>query len=200
MTGRGPLLLRLTRIAGRLILSTFFRLSVQGLSHLPRKGGFVLLPKHQRWEDVPLLSLAVPRPLHYVAKHELFLNPLSRRFFTALGGIPLNRARPLESRPFLRIVTGLLREGEGIVVFPEGTYYPGLMGPGRQGIVRMIRRRVPVSFVPVGIRYGETGIRRAVRIAFGRPIQGGAGMEEGAFFSAVMAEISRLSGLEGGGA
>ena len=94
MARRRPLLLRVTKIAARSILSVFFRLRVEGLSHLPGRGGVVLLPKHQRWEDIPLLGLAVPRPLHYVAKQELFLNPLSRWLMTSLGGIPLNRKRP----------------------------------------------------------------------------------------------------------
>jgi 1-acyl-sn-glycerol-3-phosphate acyltransferase len=194
--GQKPLLLDLTRIAARSILSIFFRLRVEGLSHLPREEGFVLLPKHQRWEDVPLLGLAVPRPLHYVAKQELFLNPLSRWLMTSLGGIPLNRKRPLKSRRFLRVVMELLREGEGIVVFPEGTYFPEVMGSPRRGLVRMIRHRLPVPFVPVGIRYAREGRPRLVRIAFGRPIPGDPEeAEEDAFFAAIMGEIARLSGL-----
>ncbi|MEW6664226.1 MAG: lysophospholipid acyltransferase family protein [Thermodesulfobacteriota bacterium] len=195
MGGQQSFLLRLTRIAARSILSIFFRLRVEGLSHLPAKGGFVLLPKHQRWEDVPLLGLAAQKPLHYVAKQELFLNPLSRSFMTSLGGIPLNRKRPLQSRPFLKLVLELLREGEGIVVFPEGTYYPEVMGPLRKGLIRMIRNRVPVPFVPVGIRYERKGRPRLVRIAFGRPITGDPEVDEEAFFAAVMGEIARLSAL-----
>jgi 1-acyl-sn-glycerol-3-phosphate acyltransferase len=194
--GRRPLILRLTKIAGRSILSIFFRLRVEGLSHLPRKGGFVLLPKHQRWEDGPLLGLAVPRPLHYVAKQELFLNPLSRWFMTSLGGIPLDRKRPLQSRHSLRVVIEVLRKGEGVVVFPEGTYYPEVMGPARRGIVRMIRSRVRVPFVPVGIRYARRGRPGLVQVAFGQPVPGEAEMEEGAFYAAVMGEIARLSELE----
>lgn len=196
MGGRRPLIQRLTKIAGRFILPIFFRLRVEGLSHLPRKGGFVLLPKHQRWEDVPLLALAVPRPLHYVAKQELFLNPLSRWFMTSLGGIPLNRKRPLESRHSLREMIEVLRKGQGVVVFPEGTYYPEVMGPGRRGLMRMIRSLVRVPFVPVGIRYARRGRPRLVQVAFGRPVPGEAEMEEGAFHAAVMGEIARLSELD----
>jgi 1-acyl-sn-glycerol-3-phosphate acyltransferase len=193
--GQNPLLLCTTRVAARFILSFVFRLRVEGLSHLPAKGGFVLLPKHQRWEDVPLLGLAVKVPLHYVAKQELFLNPLSRWLMTSLGGIPLNRRRPLESRPYLKAVTGLLREGKGVVVFPEGTYYPGVMGPARRGLVRWIRSRQPVPFVPVGIRYLTEGWPRPVRVAFGPPIPPESEMEEEVFCAAVMGEIARLTGL-----
>lgn len=55
----------------------------------------------------PILSI-------YVAKHELFTNPLSNWFLGSLGGIPLNRDRPLESRRSIRAMIEFLREGEGV--------------------------------------------------------------------------------------
>ena len=76
-------------------MAPFFRLDVLGLDHLPRDSAFILLCKHQRWEDIPLLGLASPRPLYFIAKYELFKSRLGSRFFGSLGGIPLNRQRPL---------------------------------------------------------------------------------------------------------
>jgi 1-acyl-sn-glycerol-3-phosphate acyltransferase len=187
--------LRLTKIVGRLFLSVFFRMRTEGLSHLPKEGAFLLLPKHQRWEDVPLLGLAVPKSLYYVAKHELFRNPLSHWFMTSLGGIPLNRWRPIESRRSMRAVIDLLRRGEGVVLFPEGTYFKDGIGPARRGLLRMIRKRVDVPCIPVGIRYAGKGGRRLVRIAFGAPVSGEPGWEETDFLNALMREISRLSDL-----
>jgi len=67
----------LTRIAAKLCLYPFFRIQVYGLENLPGKNAFILLPKHQRWEDIPLLSLATPRPLYYIAKHELFMKKIA---------------------------------------------------------------------------------------------------------------------------
>jgi 1-acyl-sn-glycerol-3-phosphate acyltransferase len=188
--------LRLTKISGRLFLFPFFRIRTEGLAHLPKEGAFLLLPKHQRWEDVPLLGLAVPKSLYYVAKHELFRNPLSRWFMTSLGGIPLNRWRPLESRRSLRAVIDLLRKGEGVVIFPEGTYFKDGVGPGQRGLLRMIRKRVEVPCIPVGIKYGgKKGRRRPVRIAFGPPVRAEPGVKEGDFLERLMQEISRLSNL-----
>ena len=65
---------------------------------MPEKGPFILLPKHQRWEDIPIIDLALQKPLYYIAKYELFNNVLFRWFITSAGGIPLNRERPMESR------------------------------------------------------------------------------------------------------
>lgn len=195
---RNDQVLRATRATGRILLSPFFRLETEGAENLPKDCAFVLLPKHQRWEDIPLLSLASPRPLYYVAKYELFRNGLSAWFIRSLGGIPLNRKKPLESRRALKAVIGHLRQGEGMVVFPEGTYYRGTVGPGQQGVVRLILSRIQLPFVPVGIQYSP-GARTPVRIRFGEKFYGKDYGSAAAFVEGMMGEIARLSGLKAGG-
>ena len=179
----------------RILLTPFFRIEVEGLKNLPRDRAFILLPKHQRWEDIPLLSLATPRPLYYIAKYELFKNALSNRFFSALGGIPLNRQRPLESRRFLQATIELLEKGEGVVIFPEGTYYRNKMGPGQTGMIRFVLSRLALPFIPVGINYATIGWRTRVRINFGKAFQTDATLAADTFVRRMMKEIAALSGL-----
>ena len=185
----------LTRIAAKLCLYPFFRTEVYGLENLPVKNAFILLPKHQRWEDIPLLSLAAPRPLYYIAKYELFTNPVSRWFLSSVGGIPLNRSRPLESRQSFRALIYFLRKGEGIVIFPEGTYYNNEMGRGQVGLIRMIHSRFMVPFIPVGIHYLKKRGKRIVRIDFGRPIYEKSSVTAEGLLDRIMKEIARLSDL-----
>ena len=173
----------------------FFRTEVYGLENLPGKNAFILLPKHQRWEDIPLLSLAAPRPLYYIAKYELFTNPVSRWFLSSVGGIPLNRSRPLESRQSFRALIYFLRKGEGIVIFPEGTYYNNEMGRGQVGLIRMIHSRFMVPFIPVGIHYLKKRGKRIVRIDFGRPIYEKSSVTAEGLLDRIMKEIARLSDL-----
>ena len=61
---------RITRITARLVLGMRYLIDIRGREHLPRDNAFVLLPKHQCWQDVPLVGLATPIFLTYVAKHE----------------------------------------------------------------------------------------------------------------------------------
>jgi 1-acyl-sn-glycerol-3-phosphate acyltransferase len=189
------LLYHLTRVAARISLALFFRSEVEGRHLLPGRGPFVLLCKHQCWQDIPLLALASPWPLYYVAKYELFIRPLSRWFLSALGGLPLNRKRPLTSRDTIRAIVRLIEKGERIAVFPEGTYYKGRMGPGHSGMIRAIHARATVPFVPAGIRYGEGKLRRRVRIRFGRPliVDESTGVE--GLLVRAMREIAELSDL-----
>ena len=155
----------------------------------------MLLCKHQCWQDIPLLGLASPWPLYYVAKYELFIHPLSRWFVSGLGGVPLNRKRPLASRDSIRNIIRLIQNGERIVVFPEGTYYKNKIGPGHSGIIRAIQARAEVPFVPVGIHYDEGKMQKRVRIRFGQPLfaDGTRGMD--AFMVRAMREIGDLSDL-----
>jgi 1-acyl-sn-glycerol-3-phosphate acyltransferase len=186
---------KIVGVIARVFLSPFFRIYREGHEDLPELGPFILLPKHQRWEDIPLLGLAAPCSLLYVAKHELFVHPFSRWLITALGGIPLNRQRPLESRSAIRNLRTMLEGGERIVVFPEGTYYRGRMGPGHVGLIRLIHSRTQVPYVPVGIRYGTGKVRQPVHIRFGRAILGEPSLSPEVLVDRIMEEIAGLSGF-----
>ena len=192
---RSAFILRLTRPTAKIFLSHVFKIETRGQENLPNQTGFILLAKHRRWEDIPLLSLATPRPLYYVAKYELFLNPVSRWFVSSLGGLPLNRSRPLQSRQSLKSMVDLLEKGEGIVIFPEGTYYRSSMGPGHAGLIRMIQSRCTVPFIPVGINYVAKRARTLVEINFGRTVFAGVSTSVQPLLNLVMKEIARLSGF-----
>lgn len=185
---------RVARPLGRACLGPFFRVDARGREHLPDSSAFVLLVKHQRWEDIPLLGLSVTKPLYYVAKAELFGLAPARWVLSSLGGIPLNRSRPLESRHSLRRIIEHLHGGEGLVIFPEGTYYRDRMGSPRAGLVRMVLSKTSPPFVPVGIRYRK-GLRTEVDIRFGRPVTPESTRAVGPFLDRMMGEIARLSGL-----
>lgn len=175
-----------------LFLTPFFKLNVGGTHHIPSCRGCILLPKHQRWQDIPLLGLAAGRPLYYVAKYELFQNSSIRQLLLALGGIPLNREQPLNTRKSFRACVEALAQGEGLTLFPEGTYFQNRMGQGRSGMLRYILNRVSVPLIPVGIQYRRLGWREEVFIRFGAPIKD---TQDPAVLSQVMIRIAELSGL-----
>ena len=195
MEGRKNWIFWTTKTAGRILLSPFFRLETHRVETVPQKSAFILLPKHQRWEDIPLLSLATPRPLYYIAKYDLFRNALSSWFLSSLGGIPLNRHRPLQSRRSLQAMIEFLRKGQGVVVFPEGTYYRHKMGLGRVGIVRHILSQLSPPFIPVGISYSGKGARTLVHINFGEAFYADSAASASSFLDHMMKEIAALSGL-----
>lgn len=183
------------KAVARLAFFPFFHLTTEGAEHLPQKKSFVILSKHQRWEDIPLLGLASRRPLYYVAKDELFKAPYRGWLLRSLGGLPLNRTSPLKSRSSLRSIVELLRREEGVAVFPEGTYFRDRMGPAHIGIVRLILSKTTPPFIPVGIKYCRNAGRVSVRIRFGNPFHKDPSIPANEFLDRMMKEIARLSGL-----
>ena len=141
------------------------------------------------------MAIATPNPLYYVAKHELFENGIISKLLKSQGGIPLNRQQPLKSRESIRAIIRFLNIGEGVVVFPEGTYYPNRMGPGKGGILKLIISRLTLPLIPVGIHYRKEGLRTRVIISFGKPIYHKKQTSSDETLRRLMTEIATLSGL-----
>jgi len=193
---RDDRLYRLIRVVASAALAPGFRREVHGAEKIPIDRSYVLLPKHQRWQDIPLLGLSLQKPLYFVAKQELFAYTVGDWFFKRLGGIPLNRQRPIESRRNLMRAVRLLEWGEGLVVFPEGTYYPGIVGPAKSGVVKFVLNRIDLPFIPVGIRYRREGLRTRAIVRFGAPQEAGPSETVKAFVDRLMAQIAQLSEMD----
>ena len=88
-----------------------------------------------------------------------------------------------------------LGEGEGLVIFPEGTYFKDRVGPGRPGMIKMIRSRMSIPFIPVGINYTKEGRSTLVRIHYGEPLCDEPTLTTKDFLKQIMNEIESLSGF-----
>ena len=97
-----------------------YRLRATGTEHLPREGGFVLAANHtSSFDPWPLgLPLFPRRYLRFMAKSELYWWPL-RHLLAGGGAFPVRRG--LADREAIRTAVELVRKGEIVVMFPEGT-------------------------------------------------------------------------------
>lgn len=111
---------RFVGIIARLILPRLFRIHVTGREHIPQEGGVVLACNHISWLDVILLAFVVqPRPIHYMAKKELFQRKGVAWFLRSLHAFPVDRQKPGPSA--LKIPLAMLQSGEVVGIFPTGT-------------------------------------------------------------------------------
>ena len=96
-----------------------YRLRVRGLDHLPQ-GGFVLAANHtSNFDPWPLgIPLLPHRQLRFMAKSELF-NPVLTPILRAGGAFKVRRGEG--DMDAMRTAAELAREGEIVVMFPEGT-------------------------------------------------------------------------------
>jgi 1-acyl-sn-glycerol-3-phosphate acyltransferase len=188
----------LTKRLAQMVFSIFYRMEIERKESLPDHGPVIILPKHQYWTDIPIVSLSFKPLLYFVAKKELFEYPLIRNYLFLAGGIPVDRKQSIRTLDSFKYLLSLLRAGEKIVIFPEGTYFREAVGSGKSRLLQMILRfqeelkdRIP--FVPVGIRYGErVGWRRRVAIRIGYPLFAERESDAPSLTHRVMEEISRL--------
>jgi 1-acyl-sn-glycerol-3-phosphate acyltransferase len=199
MLKRNSVIYSVTKRVAHLVFSIFYRIETERREALPEHGPAIILPKHQYWTDIPIISLTFKPLLYFVAKRELFEYPLIRNYLSLLGGLPVDRKHSIRTLDSFKYLLSLLRGGEKIVIFPEGTYFRNGVGSGKSRLLQMILRfqselKHPVPFVPVGIRYGERmGWRRRVEIRIGHPLFAEGESDTLSLTHRVMEEISRLS-------
>jgi 1-acyl-sn-glycerol-3-phosphate acyltransferase len=190
-----------TKKIARMVFSIFYRIETERETTLPDQGPMIILPKHQYWTDIPIISLVFEPLLYFVAKKELFKYPLIRNYLSFLGGLPVDRKQSIRTLGSFKTLVSLLRAGEKIVIFPEGTYFRNGVGSGKSRLLQMILRfqselGYPIPFIPVGIRYGErSGWRRRVEVCIGSPLFAERDSDAISLTHRAIEEISRLCRL-----
>jgi 1-acyl-sn-glycerol-3-phosphate acyltransferase len=160
-----------------------FRPKVTGLRQVPTNGGVIIASNHLSFSDSIFMPLVVPRKVTFLAKSEYFTSPGIKGFikkltFIALGQVPIDRAGGRRSEAAILTGLELLKAGDCIGIYPEGTRSPdGRLYKGRTGIARMaIESGCPI--VPVAMfntaEIQPTGqvvpkVRR-VEMVFGEPL------------------------------
>jgi 1-acyl-sn-glycerol-3-phosphate acyltransferase len=190
-----------TKKVAQWVFSIFYRIETEKTEAIPHHGPVIILPKHQYWTDIPIISLAFRPLLYFVAKRELFEYPLIRNYLYLLGGIPVDRKQSVRTLDSFKTLLSLLKAGEKIVIFPEGTYFQNRVGSGKSRLLQMILKfqselKYRIPFIPVGIRYGErVGWRRRVEIRMGHSLFADKESDAISLTHQVMEEIGRLSCL-----
>ena len=197
-----PTFYSLGRWLTRQTLGRAYRLRVQGLEHLPLSGPAIICPKHQRWEDIPMVGAALPLPLHYIAKAELFRYPFIRELLGAWGGVPVDRERPRATLSSFKRLLPLLQQGAYIVLFPEGTYVRGAVGPGKHRLIQMLLKLQHrdglglLPFIPVGVSYLPQTWGYRVEVSLGPALYAARPKQAPDLTSGLMQQIARLSGFK----
>jgi len=156
------------------LLHLAYRLRPRGLENLPPEGGFVLACNHvSSFDPWPLgLPLWPKRQLRFMAKSELYWWPLTI-VLNGVGAFPVRRGQ--RDAQAIETAVALVREGNVVAMFPEGTRRTkGLVkrfeARPRTGAAR-IALEGGVPLVPAAVA-GTDGLTRfaQLRIAYGAPV------------------------------
>jgi 1-acyl-sn-glycerol-3-phosphate acyltransferase len=192
-----------------------YRIRPDGLEHVPKKGAAIIAANHLSFLDSFFIPLVVPwRKVTYLAKADYFKTWKTSWFFKGAGQISCEREGGKKSEQSLNIALDVLKSGNLLGSYPEGTRSPdGKLYKGRTGVARLaLAAGVPV--IPTGLVGTEAVMPKEAKIPklrgqiqvgvrFGKPLDFSryAGQERDRFVlrsvtDEIVNEIMQLSGQE----
>ena len=192
-------LMNVIRPIGNLFCKTYYKVEYIGLENIERNDGFIIAPNHITEFDPLLIAMASKRLFYYIGKYELFKNPILAKAITGLNGFPVMRGKG--DMRAINYAVELIRRGEVLCIFPEGTRsVDGTPKTAKSG-VGYIARHSKCDVIPTAI-YMENKDKKGskVTVKFGEPIRyddmgftvGGKTSENKRVAKRVMDEITRL--------
>jgi 1-acyl-sn-glycerol-3-phosphate acyltransferase len=180
-------------------LTLLYRIRPEGWERIPA-GAAVLAANHDSVLDPFVLPIATRRRVHFMAKAELFRYPVLRQLMLSAGTFPVERGAG-DGSAITRGVE-LLRRGELVSVFPQGTCLPFRERPWRRGVARLALE-AGAPLVPVCLVGTERAVRPhrvklglpRIRIVIGEPLAPeGTASELTARLEAAVEELRRPYG------
>ncbi len=128
----------------------FFKVNLIGEENLPLDSGYVLCANHISNHDPLVYASSVKRLFYALGKNELFNNSFTKKFFSTINVIPVDRTK-IDISAMKKSLRILKKEKSGLLIFPEGTRSrdgnPLPITPG----VSMLAIKAKVPIIPVSI-------------------------------------------------
>ncbi len=160
----------------KLLAKIFFRFPRHSSRAPAAERRLILAANHQSYFDPPLVGICSRRAVHYLARKTIMEWPFFGPLFPDMNVIPVDRDG--NDMSALKTVIRKIKEGEGVVLFPEGTRSrDGQLQPGQAGVGLVIAKTLaPVVPVRIFGSYeafprGSKGVNlHSIRVVIGEPI------------------------------
>lgn len=159
-----------TPIAGPLVKLLFGLKVIKGKNNIPADGAAIAAGNHIHFADPVFLYFAQKRQLRFMAKAELFKNPVLGWICKSYGAFPVERGTgDTES---INTAYKVLEEGKVLGIFPEGTRSKdGRIGRGKTGTIHIaLESGAPIYPFAVFSRKSALKIGSQYTIAYGEPV------------------------------
>ena len=150
-----------------MIYKPLYRIETIGQENIPKVGSVLLCSNHISNLDPIVVGTTTPRAVHFMAKEELFRVPVIGRLFPHLNAFPVKRG--MSDREALRKGLAVLKEGEVLGLFPEGTRSKtGELGEGLAG-AGFFATRSEALIVPCAV-IGPYKAFNKLKVVYGKPV------------------------------
>ncbi|TCZ81235.1 1-acyl-sn-glycerol-3-phosphate acyltransferase [Paenibacillus albiflavus] len=157
---------RFIRMLVNFIYTILFRLKTEGTENIPATGPVILCANHISVLDPPTVGIRIKRPVKFMAKEELFAKPILGVIIRNLGAFPVKRGGV--SKESIKHTLTILREGNVLGIFPEGTTKGTTGGMGKKGVASFALK-TGAAVVPVAI-IGKYKLFQQVVVKYGKPV------------------------------
>lgn len=148
------------------VCKILFRYRYSGGENVPMTGPLLVVSNHQSHLDPVLIGIASPRQVGALARASLFVGPFAW-LIRSYGAVPVERGSATAG---IRAILGMLKAGEAMIVFPEGTRTrDGRVQPLQTGFCA-IARRSGAAIVPTTISGAYDAFPRGAKLPRLRPI------------------------------
>ena len=137
-----------------LLLHTVYRVRSRGLEHIPQDGPALLVCNHVTYVDALIIGTEAPRLPRFVMDHHIFKIPVLSWIFRVGRAIPIapSKEDPTMKEKAFEAAAQALREGELVMIFPEGALTrDGEFRPFRGGFLEILKRQ-PAPVIPMALR------------------------------------------------
>lgn len=159
---------RFAIIITSIVFKLFFRVEVINRHKVPSKGPFLICANHNSMLDMFFLGFKLDRWIYWMAKEELFKNPIAACLFRSLGAFPVKRGSGDVGS--IKNAYRLLDEGKMIGIFPQGTR----INPAKLETIRvkhgaaMIAVNTGVPIIPAVVK-GNYKLFSKMKVIYGDP-------------------------------
>jgi 1-acyl-sn-glycerol-3-phosphate acyltransferase len=178
-------LYRLERMLFVTALWAWFRPKVVGREHIPATGAAILAPVHRSFADFGFAAFCTERKLFFMTKDEMWNNKWLGKLLLTVGAFPVHRESA--DREALQRAEEVLRRGELLVLFPEGTRRDGREIEDLMEGATFLSARTGAPIVPIGIGGSDLAMPKGsavpkpytIQVVIGPPIPPPARTEGG---------------------
>ena len=160
----------------KLLVKLLYRPQIVGLENIPKEGRVILAGNHTKWLDPVCLVAMTRRPVHFLAKKELFQGK-TKFIAEGMGCVPVDRK--IHDKNALEEAYKYLENEKCIGIFPEGTINrtDDVIMPFKMGAIKAASE-TNSPLVPFIITGEYKLFKKTAKIEFLEPITVGKDLEK----------------------